>query len=138
MAAFLHRAAAATVQDGVSITEMVVLDSAADYLSLADLLAQDAAPPDVGIDPATDLAVLPYSSGTTGHAKGVMLTHRNLVANLLQSQPLLRVDQDTRVLAVLPFFHIYGMTVLMNLGLFAGATVVTLPRFELPMFLQTI
>ncbi|MFN2495716.1 MAG: AMP-binding protein [Pseudonocardiaceae bacterium] len=138
VSALLDRAAAAIAQDGVSITETVVLDGAPGYSSLADLLAQDAPPPEVSIDPGADLAVLPYSSGTTGHAKGVMLTHRNLVANLLQSQPLLRVNQDTRVLAVLPFFHIYGMTVLMNLGLFAGATVVTLAKFDLQTFLRTI
>ena len=67
-----------------------------------------------------------------------MLTHCNLVANLVQSQPLFTVVPDTRVLAVLPFFHIYGMTVLMNLGLYTGATVVTLPRFDLETFLRTI
>ncbi len=134
----LDRAAVATEQEGVSVTDTVVLDGAPGYPSLADLLGEDAAAPEVSIDPGTDLAVLPYSSGTTGKAKGVMLTHRNLVANLAQCQPFLKVGQDTRVLAVLPFFHIYGMTVLMNLGLFTGATVVTLPRFDLETFLRTI
>ncbi|MGH3929466.1 MAG: 4-coumarate--CoA ligase family protein [Pseudonocardiaceae bacterium] len=137
VSSFLDRAAAATGQPGVSI-ETVVLDGAPGYSSLADLLAQNATAPEVSIDPATDLAVLPYSSGTTGHPKGVMLTHRNLVANIAQCRPLLQVDQDTRVLAVLPFFHIYGMVVLMNLGLWSGATVVTLPKFDLEMFLRTI
>ncbi|MGH4025287.1 MAG: AMP-binding protein [Pseudonocardiaceae bacterium] len=135
---FLDRAAAATEQDGVQVTQTVVVDGAPGYPSLADLLAEDAAPPEVSIDPGTDLAVLPYSSGTTGRAKGVMLTHRNLVANLVQSQPLFTVVPDTRVLAVLPFFHIYGMTVLMNLGLYTRATVVTLPKFDLETFLRTI
>ena len=135
---FLDRAAPAVARDGVSITETVVVDGAPGYPSLADLLASDAAPPEVSIDPGADLAVLPYSSGTTGTAKGVMLTHRNLVANLVQSQALLKVNQDTRVLAVLPFFHIYGMTLLMNLGLYTGATVVTLPKFDLETFLRTI
>ncbi|MGH3917026.1 MAG: AMP-binding protein [Pseudonocardiaceae bacterium] len=138
IASFLDRAVAATEQDGASLIETVVVDGAPGYPSLAELLAQDAAAPEVSIDPDTDLAVLPYSSGTTGHPKGVMLTHRNLVANLAQSQPLLQVDHATRVLAVLPFFHIYGMTVLMNLGLYTGATVVTLPRFDLETFLRTI
>ena len=65
--------------------------------------------PAVGPD---DLAVLPYSSGTTGRAKGVMLTHRNLVANLRQFAACSPVDAEgTRPVAVLPFFHIYGMTV---------------------------
>jgi acyl-CoA synthetase (AMP-forming)/AMP-acid ligase II len=135
---FLDRAAAAIGQDGGSIIETVVLDGAPGYLSLADLLAQHAPPPEVGIDPTGDLAVLPYSSGTTGRAKGVMLTHRNLVANLVQCQPVLELSPETRLLAVLPFFHIYGMTVLMNHGLATGATVVTLPKFDLETFLRTI
>jgi acyl-CoA synthetase (AMP-forming)/AMP-acid ligase II len=135
---FLDRAAAATARRGVGVTETVLLDTAAGYPALADLLAQQAAPPEISIDPATDLAVLPYSSGTTGTAKGVLLTHRNLVANLVQCRPLFAGAADTRILAVLPFFHIYGMTVLMNNGLYRGLTVVTLPRFDLELFLRTI
>jgi acyl-CoA synthetase (AMP-forming)/AMP-acid ligase II len=65
-------------------------------------------------DPAERVAVLPYSSGTTGVPKGVMLTHRNLVANIAQLTPVLDLRSDDVVLAVLPFFHIYGMSVLLN------------------------
>ena len=83
-----------------------------------------------------DVVALPYSSGTTGLCKGVMLTHRNLVANIAQLLTLLRLQPDDRVMAVLPFFHIYGMQVMMNCGLRAGATVVTLPRFDLEQFLR--
>lgn len=75
VSAFLERATAATSQHGVRVTETVVLDGAAGHPARADLLAEDAAVLDVGIDPAADLAVLPYSSGTTGNSKGVMLTH---------------------------------------------------------------
>ncbi|HEY3261901.1 MAG TPA: AMP-binding protein, partial [Pseudonocardiaceae bacterium] len=89
-------------------------------------------------DPAVDLAVLPYSSGTTGLAKGVMLTHRNLVANIQQAQAVLPITPDTRILAVLPFFHIYGMTIMMNWGLAKRATVVTMPKFDLADFLRVI
>ncbi|MDQ3887239.1 MAG: AMP-binding protein, partial [Actinomycetota bacterium] len=138
VAAFLDRAAGATSEHEVRITETVVLDGAAGHPALADLLAEDLAPPEVSIDPAVDLAVLPYSSGTTGNAKGVMLTHRNLVANIKQCEPLWGTTEDTLLLAVLPFFHIYGMTVLMNYGLNAGATIVTLPKFDLEVFLATI
>ena len=95
-------------------------------------------PPSAGIDPAGDLAVLPYSSGTTGLPKGVMLTHRNLVANVAQAQSVMELGPDDVVLAVLPFFHIYGMTVVLNMGLRIGLTTVTMPRFDLDGFLGLI
>ncbi len=95
-------------------------------------------PRPVGLDPATSLAALPYSSGTTGRAKGVMLTHRNLVANLVQFAPHWRYRDTDVVCAALPLFHIYGMNVIMNLSLATGATIVTLPRFALTDFLAVI
>ena len=104
----------------------------------AELLGDPADAPDVAIDPDADLAVLPYSSGTTGLPKGVMLSHRNLVANLVQTQMRLQMSADDVLAGVLPFFHIYGMTVIMNLGLREGATIVTLPRFDLEQFLGLI
>jgi acyl-CoA synthetase (AMP-forming)/AMP-acid ligase II len=86
-----------------------------------------------------DVAALPYSSGTTGRAKGVVLTHRNLVANLVQFQAVnASTGPDSKILAVLPFFHIYGMTVMMNHGIYVRATVVTMPKFDLADFLRTI
>ena len=91
----------------------------------------------MSFDPATHLAVLPYSSGTTGNPKGVMLTHRNLVANVAQIRPLQGMVADDRVLAVLPFFHIYGMTVLLNAALHARAQLVIMPSFDLTEFLAT-
>jgi acyl-CoA synthetase (AMP-forming)/AMP-acid ligase II len=114
------------------------MDGAEGHASLLDLLSTDAPSPQVDIDPATDLVTLPYSSGTTGLPKGVMLTHRNLVANVAQCRPLIRLKEDERIIAVLPFFHIYGLTVLMNQGLAWGGAVVTLPRFDLEDFLRTI
>jgi acyl-CoA synthetase (AMP-forming)/AMP-acid ligase II len=83
-----------------------------------------------------DVVALPYSSGTTGLAKGVMLTHKNLVANVAQTLGAIPSAPDERLMAVLPFFHIYGMQCMMNCGLRAGATVVTLPRFDLEQFLR--
>ncbi|MFN3219789.1 MAG: AMP-binding protein [Acidimicrobiales bacterium] len=85
----------------------------------------------VPVDPATQTMVLPYSSGTTGLPKGVMLTHRNLVANLAQCDGVLSYEERHSGLAVLPFFHIYGMQILMNGLLSNGCTVVTMPRFDL-------
>jgi 4-coumarate--CoA ligase len=83
-----------------------------------------------------DVVALPYSSGTTGLSKGVMLTHKNLVANVAQTLGAIPSAPDERLMAVLPFFHIYGMQCMMNCGLRAGATVITLPRFDLEQFLR--
>jgi len=103
-----------------------------------DSLLADRATPEVDLDVAEDVAVLPYSSGTTGLPKGVMLTHRNLVANVCQFRLAHDVREQDTVIGVLPFFHIYGMTVVMNVGLCAGATIVTMPRFDLEQFLGAI
>ena len=75
-------------------------------------------------------------AGRPGLPKGVMLTHRNLVANLVQTRRRCRSTSDDILIGVLPFFHIYGMTVIMNLGLRSGATIVTMPRFDLEQFLE--
>ncbi|MFF5158862.1 4-coumarate--CoA ligase family protein [Streptomyces sp. NPDC000348] len=120
------------------IEEILVCDSAPGHRSLIDMLASTAPEPVVGIDPAEDVAALPYSSGTTGVPKGVMLTHRQIATNLAQLRPLITVDPGDRVLAVLPFFHIYGLTALMNAPLQQGATVVVLPRFDLETFLAAV
>ncbi|NEK84192.1 4-coumarate--CoA ligase family protein [Blastococcus saxobsidens] len=133
---FLDRATAAAEKSPVD--EIIVLDGAEGHANLFDLLGADAPSVTVDIDPANDLVTLPYSSGTTGLPKGVMLTHRNLVANVAQCLPLLKTGADEKIIAVLPFFHIYGLTVLMNQGLALGGAVVTLPRFDLEDFLRTI
>lgn len=134
----LPGAAVAAATLGIADDHVIVLDGAEGHPSLRDLLGEGHAAPDVSFDPATHLAVLPYSSGTTGRPKGVMLTHRNLVANVAQSRPMLTLTPDDRVLAVLPFFHIYGMTVLLNVALRQRAALVTMPKFDLPEFLRII
>ncbi|MCA0144952.1 4-coumarate--CoA ligase family protein [Blastococcus sp. LR1] len=133
---FMDRAQAAVEKSPVD--EVIVLDGFEGKANLFDLLGADAPSVTVDIDPANDLVTLPYSSGTTGLPKGVMLTHRNLVANVAQCLPLLKTGADEKIIAVLPFFHIYGLTVLMNQGLALGGAVVTLPRFDLEDFLRTI
>jgi acyl-CoA synthetase (AMP-forming)/AMP-acid ligase II len=105
--------------------------------SFGDLLKADPLSEQVPVEP-DDLAALPYSSGTTGYPKGVMLTHRNLVANLAQVDGAMPLSRDDVVIGVLPFFHIYGMQVILNLALRAGATIVTMPRFDLEGFLRII
>ena len=127
---------------GMPAANVVLIDGSAEVeperTSLASLLSTGAPAPELDLDPATQLAVLPYSSGTTGRAKGVMLTHRNLVANLAQGGPVIGVTRADRILAVLPFFHIYGMNVLMNGALDRRAPVITMPRFDLAEFLRII
>ncbi|MEU4114758.1 4-coumarate--CoA ligase family protein [Kitasatospora sp. NPDC028055] len=120
--------------DGRPPVEVIVLDGAEGHRSLADLLAATGPAPEPAIDPGEDVAVLPYSSGTTGLPKGVMLTHRSMATNLAQTDALYRPSVGERVLAVLPFFHIYGLTALLNQPLRCGATVVVLPRFDLEQF----
>ena len=137
VSAFLDRAAAAAAEVGLPEEAIISLDPAEGYASLIDLLGTTTPAPPQTVGPG-DTAVLPYSSGTTGRAKGVILTHRNLVANLAQFAELNSVSSASTILAVLPFFHIYGMTVMMNNGINKRATVVTMPRFDLAEFLRII
>jgi len=131
-------ASAAAAAAGIPDDKIVVLDGFEGYTGLRDLLGEGATPPEVSFDPATHVAVIPYSSGTTGFAKGVQLSHTNLVANVVQCKPVLDATADDRIMAFLPFFHIYGMTVLLNLAFYRRASLITLPRFDLPQFLQVI
>jgi acyl-CoA synthetase (AMP-forming)/AMP-acid ligase II len=134
-AALAAAARTAIQQSGLEVG-LLTLDEAEGATSIASV-ACDTDPPEVVIDAAKDLAVLPYSSGTTGLPKGVMLTHRNLVANLRQLESVDRESQ-TPLVGVLPFFHIYGLVVVLLYGIMRGTTVVALPRFELESFLKML
>ncbi len=79
---------------------------------------------------ATDTAVIIYTSGTTGRPKGAELTHSNLFANTILSADLFNCKSEDVLLIVLPLFHIFAMTVMMNAGIYRGATSVLLPRFD--------
>ena len=90
------------------------------------------------VDPVDDVAVLQYTGGTTGTSKGAMLTHNNLYSNAVMAAVALPLTPGDVCLAVLPLFHIYGMTVTMNAPIYAGSEVVLLPRFEVKRVIQTI
>lgn len=122
---------------GTKVREIVTLDGAPGTTPFADLIGPPLAE-QVPVDVGNDTLVLPYSSGTTGLPKGVMLTHRNLVANVDQIMAARPVAPGEWTVGFLPFFHIYGMTVLANLYLGAGGGVVTMPRFDLQQFLKLI
>ena len=134
--AFMDRAREAI--NDLAIDEVFVFGEAEGATPFGELLTEPVKPFTVDIDPKVDLVALPYSSGTTGVAKGVMLTHRNLVANVLQAEDRIHLHEGERVLGVMPFYHIYGMTVVMNLALHKRATVVTMLRFELEPFLRVL
>ena len=134
----LPGAKAAAAQIGIAADHLIVLDGADGHPSLPALLGEGHLAPTVSFDPSEHLAVLPYSSGTTGRPKGVMLTHRNLVANVSQCGSTIALTEGDRVLAVLPFFHIYGMTVLLNFALRQRAALVTMPKFDLTEFLRVV
>jgi acyl-CoA synthetase (AMP-forming)/AMP-acid ligase II len=116
--------------------ELFTIDETPGIPSLASL-AIDKDPPPVSIDPALDICALPYSSGTTGLPKGVMLTHRNVVAQLNQIEAIESVEMPA-LLGVLPFFHIYGMVIILMHGFMRAATIVTLPKFEFEPFLKVL
>jgi long-chain acyl-CoA synthetase len=102
--------------------------------------AKGAIPPPAEVNAKEDPAGFIYTGGTTGLSKGAMLSHSNIVSNTMQGAAWFPdlVDGQESVMCVLPFFHSYGMTVCMNIGLYKAAKLVLLPRFELEMTLKEI
>ena len=99
--------------------------------SLKPLLSQDPQPSSPSnIDLSRDIAVLIYTGGTTGKPKGVMLSHQALIANATQGAAWVQMQEDDRLLAVLPIFHGFGMSVCMNAPLISGSSCVLIPRFD--------
>jgi acyl-CoA synthetase (AMP-forming)/AMP-acid ligase II len=131
-------ATALTAARETNVSELFVFGEAEGATAFASLLKSDGQVPAVEIAPREDLFALPFSSGTTGLPKCVMLTHYNLAANLCQMDTVSAIDESDRVICVVPCAHLYGMHVVMNLSLSKGATIVTLPRFELEQFLQVL
>ena len=120
------------------VRELVVLGRADGAAPILDLLADGRLSPGPALDPAATVALLPYSSGTTGLPKGVELTHANLVTSVRQVGAGLRVGEGDTLLAVPPLSHIMGFLVTLALPLSVGATVVTVPRFDPAQFLELL
>lgn len=125
-------------KDGIKLTVQYDENTYAFKNLISKALPNPVTPPEM--NPADDVALLQYTGGTTGLAKGAMLTHRNLVVNTIQAAHwLYKVKRGKdKVLGVLPFFHVYGMTVVMNFAMYQAATMILVPRFDRDMILKTI
>lgn len=120
------------------IKEVITWGEAPGCTSFANFVASAPPAPRVSanVDPARNVVALPYSSGTTGLPKGVMLTHRNLVANLAQIDFIDATEPGEHLVGVLPFYHIYGLVVVLCGVLRKGGCVVTMPQFDLEQYLR--
>ena len=124
-----------TPEDCKSFMNMMIGDDGSMYRSPGEV-----------VNPHEDVAVMPYSSGTTGPPKGVSLTHFNLVANCSQMgspeltdiRPTIETGYQDITLAVIPFFHIYALTTMMLKGLYMGLKIVTMPKFEPEKFVKAL
>jgi 4-coumarate--CoA ligase len=122
---------------GTRVSDVWTIGAADGHRQIGDLMAAPLAA-QVPVDLETHVLALPYSSGTTGRPKGVMLSHRNMAVNVDQTLALLDIAPGETTVAFLPFFHIYAMNVLMNSFLAQGAGLVTMPRFDLEAMLTHV
>ncbi|XP_060076476.1 probable 4-coumarate--CoA ligase 1 [Ylistrum balloti] len=123
-----------------NIKNVIVIGQANEYRPFSSLLEDDGGffVENIDFDPHNDVVLLPYSSGTSGFPKGVMLTHMNIVSNLQQFRTISKPNDDDTSLCILPLYHCYGMIPLLMGVLQEGGTLVTMPRFEPESFLTAI
>ncbi|XP_033733817.1 4-coumarate--CoA ligase 1-like isoform X2 [Pecten maximus] len=123
-----------------NIKNIIVVGEAEGYRSFSSLLKDDGSlfNENVDFNPHNDVTLLPYSSGTSGFPKGVMLTHMNIVSNLQQFRECTRSTSEDIGLCILPLFHSYGMIPILLGTLQEGGTLVTMPRFEPEPFLNAL
>ena len=122
---------------GTGVEEIVVFGEADGATPFADLLAADPVQ-ETPVDPAADVVAILHSSGSTGLPKGVLLTHRNMIANVLQTSTVAPLADGEKVLAVPPFHHAFGLIMTLNASLLQGATLVTMPRFDPEVYLRAV
>ncbi|WP_082008127.1 AMP-binding protein [Microbacterium mangrovi] len=134
----LPQCAAAAARVGIPGDRIVVIDGAPGHPDLRGMIAEGRGAPEVHFDPATHVALMPYSSGTTGFPKGVLMSDRNIVANTEQTRIVLGPTTDDRVHAVMPFFHVYGLIALMTMALRGRAAIVPMARFDFVEFLSDL
>ena len=132
---FLETARAAADKAGVG--EVLVFGEADGATPFASLLTEGGTPPRVRIDPASDLAALPYSSGTTGLPKGVLLSHKVFLSNNIQFMSAIRATDADTFMVFLPFYHIYGL-MLMGGAVHGGTRMVVMERFDMAESLRLI
>jgi acyl-CoA synthetase (AMP-forming)/AMP-acid ligase II len=128
---------ARAVAKAANIEKIFVIGEAEGGIPFSTLFGPATAP-SVSIDSVNDVAALPYSSGTTGFPKGVMLTHRNLVSMLRQMEANEAFTETDTMICVVPMYHLYGLHIVVNFGLSQGATIVTVPRYDLDQFLRAL
>ena len=138
----IDKARAASKTQG-KIKKIIVISDEVyeDCLAFSDLLSDDGSsfPSQCTVD-KDDVVSMPYSSGTTGVPKGVMITHYNMIADtcILECSETFTLTQQSVVITILPFFHVYGQLVMMGTGLHQGAKLVVQQRFEPEKFLKAI
>ncbi len=120
--------------------EMAVIKPEKRIINFNDLINNDGNVNIPDIDPEEDLAVIQYTGGTTGVPKGAMLTHQNIYANTCQAQSwFYHIEEgEQKMLGVLPFFHVFAMTAVMNFSIINALEIIALPRFELDAVLKII
>ncbi len=120
--------------------ELAAIPNDKRHLLYADLTANDGNPDPVSIDIYEDIAVLQYTGGTTGEPKGAMLTHANITSNTEQAGILLHMTRkgEDKMVGILPFFHVFAMTAVMNISVLKGWEIIMLPRFDLDQTLKLV
>lgn len=126
------------VAQAAGITKLFVFGEANQAIPFTSLLEEGTGAPSPAINVNEDFVALPYSSGTTGFPKGVMLTHHNLVAMLRLMEANEAFSGEDTLICVVPMYHLYGLHIVANLGLSEGATIVTVPRYDLDQFLHML